>query len=203
MHVKSLIVAVSALSLTATAAHAVTLEFDQGLSTGQEFTAGETFTTEGVEFTVSDFVDSGGGTTSDLVRVSGTNQAGGFADELQIDNVTIEPEIEQTLDGLSLMYGEFGGNLNLEINGDFRNFDNFADIHQTSVGGTNVFTGDVGTPGDSRGFMTVTGEVDQFALGGQELYVDNVVSSIPEPTSVALLGLGSVFMVTGRRRRRA
>jgi len=202
MRVSSFFGVLAAIGLASSAANAVTLEFDQGLNTGQQFTPGDTFTTEGVDFAVSDFTAGGGQTTSGFVEVVDSSQAGGFADELQINNVNIEPEIDQTLDGLSLMYGEFGGNLNLEINGEFENFDNFADINQTMIGGTDVFTGDVGTPGQSRGFMTVTGPINQFAIGGQELFVDNVVSSIPEPASLALLGLGGTLMLTGRSRRR-
>ena len=42
-----------------------------------------------------------------------------------------------------LSYGEYGGNINLRINGDCWNAANFADLNGESVGGVTVFVTDV------------------------------------------------------------
>ena len=49
--------------------------------------------------------------------------------------------------------------------------------------------------------VTLTGEVDNFLVGGQELYIDNIVA-IPEPTGLLLLAAGGVWLARHRRRKR-
>ena len=78
-----------------------------------------------------------------------------------------------------LRFGEYGGNLNLRINNDFRNFRNFADVHGTTIGGVNVNVLSGGNGNDS-GKIKFTGTIqDQgnwghLAIGGQEFWIDDL-----------------------------
>lgn len=69
-------------------------------------------------------------------------------------------------------FGEFGGNLNIEINNQFENFEDFQDIAGTTIGGvsvnvTNGFGQDAGT-------VELIGEIEQFRIGGQEFLLDDI-----------------------------
>ncbi len=98
----------------------------------------------------------------------------------------VSPETEGTLidvsptnvTGLSLSYGAFGGNLNLDINGDFRNIGSFEDINGELVGGAEVT---VVESENGVGTLTITGSISSFSIGGQELFIDNVCPITKQP----------------------
>jgi hypothetical protein len=76
-------------------------------------------------------------------------------------------------------YGEYGGTLNLEINGDFRNFDRYnrpppVGVDGAMIGGVQVQVTNRSVAGGQQGHVELVGNVSSLALGGQELYVDNV-----------------------------
>ncbi|UCE58551.1 MAG: PEP-CTERM sorting domain-containing protein [Phycisphaerales bacterium] len=48
-------------------------------------------------------------------------------------------------------------------------------------------------------FVTLTGNIDSFRIGGQELYIDNV-TVIPEPATLLLLGVGGFWLMRRRVR---
>ena len=48
-------------------------------------------------------------------------------------------------------------------------------------------------------FVTLTGNIDSFRIGGQELYIDNI-TAIPEPATLLLLGAGGVWLMRRRIR---
>ena len=68
-------------------------------------------------------------------------------------------------------FGEYGGNINLILNGDARNFNNFLDLDGTMVGGCVVRVLAGGTGGDC-GKVQFEGVVDQLTVGGQEFWWD-------------------------------
>jgi hypothetical protein len=75
------------------------------------------------------------------------------------------------LSSLTFRFGEYGGNLNIEINGDFRNFQNFSDLNGLTIGGANVSV--TNGFGNDIGEVTISGTIDSFSIGGQELWVDD------------------------------
>jgi len=73
-------------------------------------------------------------------------------------------------------YGQFGGNLNIEVNGDrIYNISEFDaappdGIDGATIGGASVTV----TSSGSTGHVEITGEISSFSVGGQEMYLDNV-----------------------------
>jgi len=184
-------------------ASAAVLDFED-LVLGTEYHVGDTFTTAGVPITGEAFWPSvGDPIAGGFARVVDDGMADGAGNELAVNNINLSFDFGGPIAGLSLQYGEYGGNLNININGDFVNFGNFTDIDNTTIGGTAIFTQDSGAAGNSSGALFVIGTIDSFAIGGQELWIDNMVTScVPEPATVALLGLGGLFASVCRRRPR-
>ncbi len=187
-------------TLFAQNASATVVDFGD-LSLGATYNVGDSFTTSGVVITGQEFFWlPSGSTTGGFVEVENSGLAGGAGNELHTNNINLSFDFGIILTGLALQYGEFGGNINLEINGSLANVENFVNI-PANLGGTSVFTSDTGTPGQSSGAMFVTGTINSFKIGGQELWIDNVVASpIPEPATLTLLGIGALAILTRRRR---
>ena len=78
-------------------------------------------------------------------------------------------------------FGEYGGNINLSINDKDRNVDNFAALHNTTLGGVAIHVLSGGNGNDS-GVVEFVGPLNgqsalrqgQLAIGGQELWIDNI-----------------------------
>jgi hypothetical protein len=180
-------------------ASATVLDFED-VGFGVIYGVSDSFTTSGVVITGQEFFWLPSGSTTDGFAYAGHDGwAGGAGKELCTNNINLSFDFDTILDGLALQYGEFGGNINLEINGSLANVEDFANI-PANLGGTSVFTLDTGTPGQSKGAMFVTGTINSFKIGGQELWIDNVVASpIPEPATLVLLGTAGLWIFTRKK----
>lgn len=159
----------------------------EGLPDGEFYLVGESFTDSGVTMKVEQFQWSIGiWFAGGIAEVGTQGQAGHTGQELNLNNVNLSFDFRQCVGLLTLSFGEYGGNLNISINGDFRNFENMADIDGMVVGGVNVsVTGGFG--GDS-GTLSLHGEVASLAVGGQELWIDHVCYAPcpPEPSPLRI-----------------
>lgn len=89
-------------------------------------------------------------------------------------NNPITSNNQPQVNNVSFDFGEFGGNLNLEVNGDFTNFSQFQNLAGTTIGGANVSVNSSNVQGGTQGTVELTGAIEQFSVGGQELWLDNV-----------------------------
>jgi hypothetical protein len=125
---------------------------------------------------------SGVSTSTGYAEIQTGSKAGGSGNEMQVNNilVTFSVGFGQTLETLRFSFGEYGGNLNLWINNQFTNFNNFADIHGTTIGGVQVNVLSGGNGNDKGQIEFVGHMVDQaggrgqLAVGGQELWIDDI-----------------------------
>jgi hypothetical protein len=161
----------------------------EDLPLGTVYNVKDTFTDSGVTITVLPFQRSDGSWTDDgFAEVVAEKMAGGSGQEIRANEVNLGFDIGGPLEGLSVLFGEYGGNLNININGDFRNFENFADINGATIGG--VYVSVVNGHGNDSGSLKLTGTMKKFAIeegefifvigGGPELWIDNVCTG-PEP----------------------
>lgn len=145
----------------------------ENLTSGTSYVVGNTFNDSGAIMTVQSFTWAGGTQTSGgHATVSSTGQAGATGLDVNLNNVNLSVDFQETLQGLSLCFGEYGGNLNININGDFANFSNFQDIHNQTIGGTKIYV--INGTGQDKGKLFVFGTVTSFSVGGQELWIDHI-----------------------------
>lgn len=174
----------------------------EDLTMGAAYNVGDSFTDSGVHIEALPFVWSNGTVfNGGMARVVNSGLAGGSGLEINTNNINLSFDFGAPLPkGLSLQFGEYGGNLNVEINGDFANFQNFDDVDGTTIGG--VLVEAMGGGGGGTGHLFLFGTVYDFAVGGQELWIDNVC---PETSCVdyeslplsATFNVGDTFLDSG------
>ena len=200
--------ALAAALLSAVAAppvHALLLDFAD-IPPAATFAVGTSFNTGGVSVDVQEFIfGSGTGCLSiacgeAFVLPAAPNIGAG---QVLLPNNTLLDFDLGTVDNLTLEWEDTGGNANLRINGDFRNVSDLLTLDGLTVGGVLVSVVNNGAPGDLFGTLTLSGAaIGDFAIGGQELFLDNLAvrESVPEPATLLLLG-ASLGLLGLRRRR--
>jgi len=178
------------LLLAAGPARAVNVDFND-LAPGTTWNVGTTQTSQGVDVVGEDYFFSNG---SSFSSGSAGVEAAGFIDGTNIvyvGNINLRFDFGP-VSGISLDYDYGGGNLNLRVNGTLANItSDFSALDGTMLGGASITA--------SSSFLSITGAITDFAIGGQEFAVDNV-QSVPEPALATLLGLALVGFAAGRRR---
>ncbi|MBT3377501.1 MAG: hypothetical protein HN742_33070 [Lentisphaerae bacterium] len=168
----------------------------EDLTLATQYVVGDTFTTCGADVTAAAFQWSNGLWTSDgYAQVDNQGFAGGSGQDMWANNITLEIDFGSPVPGIIMRYGEHGGNLNIEINGTFQEFEDFADIDGTVIGGSYVAVQNV--VGD-LGELTVAGPVNSFAIGGQELWIDDICpGEVVAPNDTLHVSAASPGMATG------
>lgn len=140
---------------------------------GARFSVGDSFVDSGVRVTGQTFFWSNGDATDGgFARIEDGGRAGGSGQEVQVNNINLDFAFGTALAGLTVQFGEFGGNLNLTVNGERRNFQNFNQIDGENIGGVDVSV--AGGGGQDQGRLMLDGAIESFAIGGQELWIDDV-----------------------------
>ena len=194
--IKNLFILLSAICLLPVSnAMAACVNFET-LTLGANYNVGDSFTDAGTTVHFNPFTWSNGNSTSKgFGSVGNRALAGGAGLEMAVNNINMDFIFPTGLTGLSFLFGEYGGNLNIDINGDFRNFSKFADIHGTIIGGVKVAV--TNGLGNDKGTATLSGTIVSFSIGGQELWIDNVCPTsdcdtvYPDP-QVSLTGTENV-----------
>ncbi|MBM4104595.1 MAG: PEP-CTERM sorting domain-containing protein [Planctomycetes bacterium] len=168
-------------------AYVVTFE---NLTLGNEFHVGDTFTSGGMTATGGEYFWASGSTLAGVATVKNDGKAGGAGNEIWFNNINLNFSYAvKPLSGVSLMFGEYGGNVNLSINGDLKKAADFSALNGTTIGGATVFV----TGSNASGSIFAVGPISSFGIGGQELAIDNIIACIPEPASMALVALGGLL----------
>ncbi len=189
-------VAVSALATPAAALGDVLIEFED-LVLGTVYEHNDVFTSNGVDILVDTFFFSNGDPTDNgFSQVENGGLAGGSGQDMEVNNVNLDFMLPFDPTGISLLFGEYGGNVNLSVNGVLENEFDF-DLMPGTIGGVDV---DVMDLGGGLGAITLTGDITQFSIGGQELWIDDVLLT-PGPGACAVMVIAA-GLVGGRRRRR-
>jgi len=150
----------------------------------------------GVTMSVESFVLG----SSDLFFFATVKPAGSIAFDTQalaLDNISVRFDLADVgfdVDLITFDVADFGGASNLSVNDQSLHvLDAIADLPAD-------VTPDV-TASFLDGTVTLSGPIQSFLIGGQELVIDNV-SAVPEPAAGLLLAAGSLAAWRLRRRKR-
>ncbi len=173
---------------------------------GSSFNVGGSFTSDGVSFTMQDYIWPGGtvhsGGQGDITL--GFGGSFGTGQMFYPNNINALIDLAGTVGQQTLVtipFSDNGGNVNFHVNpalgGAIIEANDFSDptINGTTINGVSVSV----TGTNLSGFITLTGPVDQVVVGGQETLIDNVRYS-PEPTSALLLTACGLSTLARRRR---
>ena len=105
---------------------------------------------------------------------------GGSGHDIQTSNISLSIHIPRGTSHLTVRYGDWGGNINVGINKEFRSYNDFSDIDSKSpftdvrmkVGVTRMRSYHYGelefTPSET------TDQINHLIIGGQELVLDDI-----------------------------
>jgi len=150
-----------------------------GDTTPATSSTGNSVTVLGAPFTWS----NGQVTQEGSAAIRSNGQAGHTGNEFAVNNILLKfiPP-ESFPNGISILFGEYGGNVNLEVNGELANVSNFSELSGTSLGGAQILV--TGGTGQGLGELHIIGELKEFGIGGQELFVDHLCALPAKAISV-------------------
>ena len=143
---------------------------------GDHFTAWNTSGTYGFKVSAIDFqYASGAMTSSGHAHIGHDGYAGHMGHEVQVNNINLSfKPLGPAPSSISILFGEYGGNINVSVNGMQSNVANFMDLHGTVLGGATLEVA-YGGLGNDKGQLLIHGvSIAQFTLGGQELWIDHI-----------------------------
>jgi hypothetical protein len=75
---------------------------------------------------------------------------------------------------ITLKFGELGGNNNIKVNDEFQNVGDLVSLNGTTLGGAGVTVSASQQGSNWFGKLTIDGTINDFSIGGQELWIDDV-----------------------------
>lgn len=196
-------------TLLATAAVAAPPSWED-LPVGLTGVVGDTVVSDGVSGRLDCFEWAGGTLfCGGSARIDPMSVGCNAGHRVTLNNITVALDYAGSIGPVTdpvYAFGEYGGNINVEINGDFRNFANMLDIDGTVIGGCLVQVLAGGT-GNDCGLVRFNGTVDRLRVGGQEFWWDGAEEQ-PQPCDGAFLdhndlphpmswGVGGTFVTAG------
>ena len=163
-----------------------------GDTTPATSSTGNSVTVLGEPFTWS----NGQVTQEGSAAIRTTGQAGHTGNEFAVNNILLKfIPTESFPNGVSILFGEYGGNVNLEVNGELANVSNFSELSGTSLGGAQILV--TGGTGQGLGELHIIGELKEFGIGGQELFIDHLCQLPVKAISVVDRIISNIGNVVG------
>jgi len=134
------------------------------------------FVIQGVQASVHDFQFAAGGGTFNEAFIDVAPAPLGFGQSLRINNIDMEFDyaaLPALPTEVRFDFFDSGGSENLSVNGS-PVFAGELTAAPSPVGGVNVSVTSTPAPGGIRGMVILSGPVQRFRVGGQELWIDNV-----------------------------
>lgn len=138
------------------------------------FNVGDAVLTSGIRIRVEQF-QWGNGTwsSSGHAMIDNRQNARGSGKDINTNNVNLHFMHSYPVHKIEFKFGELGGNNNISINGTFQNVADLKNLNGTSIGGAQVKVVAVLQGANWYGNITIEGNITDFSIGGQELWIDD------------------------------
>ncbi len=157
------------------------------LTAGSSYSAGDIIISSATEIEVGPFQWSNGTwTSSGSARVDYRGYAGGSGSDLNARNTNLHFRFPYPVGQITFRFGELGGNINMSVNGALQNVSDLIDLDGSIVAGVQVSVNASLQGNNWHGSVMLQGDIADFSIGGQELWLDDACSSSdsgPGPTS--------------------
>ncbi|MCA9198851.1 MAG: VWA domain-containing protein, partial [Planctomycetales bacterium] len=153
----------------------------EDLTEGTRLTIDQRLTSNGIGLVGQPFFLSDGSQTS---RGIATVNAAGRNQSLFISNLNVDFQFGEQAAAFELLFGEFGGNVNLIVNGEVANVNSLFELDGKVLGRADVSVEQITR---NTGRLLVRGRLNSIAIGGQEFEIDDV----------RILGAQQPFLVAG------
>lgn len=150
-----------------------TIKFSN-LTPGTRYEVGDVFISDGIDIVVEPFSWGSQWTYSGTARVDDRHYSGGSGNDMNTCNVNLLFEFDYPRDKITLKFADCGGNNNISINSEFLNFGRIIELDGQVLGGVNISVAAVQDGNNWIGKLVLTGIIDLFKIGGQELWIDDV-----------------------------
>ena len=143
----------------------------EGQTVGAQVVSGDTLIDNGIPIAIGDF-NAGRVITSNFGRIDDGLMAGGLGLDIEVNNVTLAFGFPYPLEGVTLTFGDYGGTINLVIDGELLIRGSVAALAGTSASGVLIEVEQFDP--SPTGTVALSGDIDEFGIGGQELWIDEV-----------------------------
>jgi hypothetical protein len=148
----------------------------EDLPMGTQFPAGGSFVSSGVLMHLEEFYWDVGSCTNPtmngFVAIDNNGMACGSGNDLVVNNVNVAFDYGVLLTDLVIHFGEYGGNVNLTVNGQCVS-ENFLSNVPPVIGGVAVTVVEP-NPGNGCGRLSLHGSIYEVSIGGQEFWIDDI-----------------------------
>jgi hypothetical protein len=100
---------------------------------------------------------------------------------------------------IGFMWADLGDNVRLSVNGVELGNNTLPGFDGTTQGGANIDVAVYARGTILSGFVTITGTITQFSVGGTGLEIDDVRRVIPAPSALSILPIGALALTRRRR----
>src|SRR6056297_22845 len=147
----------------------------EALPLGAPFTFGNFCFEDGTKMSATQFKWRNGiDTFAGHFKADNHGMAGFAGQDLLINNARVHFDFPITPDKVVIFYGEYGGNVNLMVNGVLRNVEDFLPLDGTTTAGVDIYVTETAVPGGVQGIIFLDGTINALEIGGQEFLIDHV-----------------------------
>ena len=147
----------------------------EDLTPGATYTVGDTISTSGKDIAVEQFQLGGGNWySSGEAKVDTDNYSKGSGNDMNPGYVNLRFLYDYPVEKITLQFGDLGGNSNIKVNNDFQNVPDIMNLNGTVLGGVQVTINAIQQGANWYGTMILDGTINDFSIGGQELWIDNI-----------------------------
>jgi hypothetical protein len=165
--------AFASLFLAATVAHADTQCFSaESVPDGMSYHVRNGIAAPNHSLKFVSFTSPDGPSTEGTAKVTSRNVNGTSVKGVELTKIAVRHDSTSAPSTVTIRYADFGGGVNLRINGFSLVATHFGQLHGRQIGGASI-TVQQTQPGPARvGTLRLTGQLASFTVGGQSLLLE-------------------------------